>query len=286
MIKALIEKHGDIMIEELPIDYTKLIHDLCMFGIRGNPDHLYIADGENREVNVKLYSDNEVGKHLCLMFDERDTLHNVNALCHLLKNAADILSNTDIENNIIHGQYMSRKELIDDIRQAVRSRDMDYKATFFFSLRAELLEEGETEGYQVSGRYLADFEDDIRAQLEYEQAGDDGDMTQYFDEDDHPTLAKKIKSIVWDAKTVGNELYGYVEVHLRKPMAAKEEESLKDWITGQNSDGFGEGFEQHPIDTDEGELYVSFWGDGYFICNEDEFQEYLSEGQTPEMGGI
>lgn len=285
MIKALLEKNGDIMVVEFPRDYTQVIRDLQAFAIRNNPDNLYIGDDEDREIKIKLYSDNEIGKHLCLMFDHRDTLHNVNSLCHLLENTAEYLSNTDIENNIIHDQYLSRKELIDDVRNAVKL-NMDYKETFYFSLRAELLEEGETEGYQVSGRYLTSYEDEIREQMADEQSGEYGDMTQYFDEDDHPTLAKKIKSIVWDAKNVDGELYGCVEVRLKAPMTSDEEESLKDWITGQNSDGFGEGFEQHPIDTGEGELYVSFWGDGYFICNEDEFQDYLSEGQTPEMGGM
>lgn len=285
MIKVLIEWNGDAMIEQLPRDYTQLIRDLESFGISSNPDHIYIADEEERELKVKLYSDNEIGRHLCLMFDKRDTLNNVNALCHLLRNASEMLTNTDIENNIIHDQYLSRKELIDDVRNAVRL-NVEPKETFYFPLSAEILEEGETEGYQVSGRYLAAYEDDIREQMEYEQEGEDGDMTQYFDEDDHPTLAKKLKSIVWDARSVNNELYGCVEVKLKAPMTADEEESLKDWITGQNSDGFGEGFEQHPIDIDEGELYVSFWGDGYFICNEAEFQELISEEETPSMGGM
>ncbi len=39
---------------------------------------------------------------------------------------------------------------------------------------------------------------------------------------------------------------------------------LKDYWTGQMSDGWGEGFEQQPIQTEEGELYVSFWSSENF----------------------
>ena len=62
---------------------------------------------------------------------------------------------------------------------------------------------------------------------------------------------------------------------------------LKDWICGQNSDGFGEHFEQLPIDTEEGDLYLSFWNGSrdYSIMTHDELDEYIdSQGLT--MGGM
>ena len=39
------------------------------------------------------------------------------------------------------------------------------------------------------------------------------------------------------------------------------------WISGQNSDGFGEGLEQREFEIDDGEGYLSFWnsGDNYFM---------------------
>ena len=59
---------------------------------------------------------------------------------------------------------------------------------------------------------------------------------------------------------------------------------MKDGISGQNSDGFGEGFEQRPIETDEGDMYVSFWnsGDDYFIRTKEEMDEALGQGMKME----
>ena len=56
-----------------------------------------------------------------------------------------------------------------------------------------------------------------------------------------------------------------------------ETEILTDWLSGQNSDGYGEHFEQQPIDTADGDLYVSFWntGDNYSLMTRDELDEYI-----------
>ena len=47
----------------------------------------------------------------------------------------------------------------------------------------------------------------------------------------------------------------------------------------------GEHFEQQPIDTEDGDLYVSFWnsGDDYAIMTQDELDAYI-ESQGMKMG--
>ena len=82
-------------------------------------------------------------------------------------------------------------------------------------------------------------------------------------------------------------MFGKIECSLREALTDDETEILKDWISGQNSDGWGEGFEQRPIDTEDGDLYVSFWhsGSDYSIMSHDELDDYI-DNQSLQIGGM
>ena len=62
---------------------------------------------------------------------------------------------------------------------------------------------------------------------------------------------------------------------------------MDEW-RGQESDGWGEGFEQRPIKLDEGELYVSFWNssDHFFIITEEQLKSAYTQGMPMQMGGM
>lgn len=87
-----------------------------------------------------------------------------------------------------------------------------------------------------------------------------------------------------------HQTYTCVTVETAGQLTAEQEADLKDWITGQNSDGLGEGFEHQEINIDSysssGRICVSFWhsGDDYFVDNEDEFAERLEQGFN--LGGM
>lgn len=103
------------------------------------------------------------------------------------------------------------------------------------------------------------------------EAYDDGDMAEYYD---GPESAKeKLLDVSWGVEVVNCTLYGCITAKLKSPFTVAEEANFKDWIEGQNSDGFGECFEQQEIKVDDGWLTVSFWhnGDDYFILNDKEF---------------
>lgn len=110
-----------------------------------------------------------------------------------------------------------------------------------------------------------------------------GDMKNYFYDDDN--AQKKMVTAKWDVTEKDGTLYGKVDFKLREPFTAEEKEKVRDWVLGQNSDGFGEGLEQRPIETEDGTLYVSMWnsGDEYFVYDENEMSEHLSQQQSGGM---
>ena len=60
------------------------------------------------------------------------------------------------------------------------------------------------------------------------------------------------------------------------------------YISGQYSDGWGEGFEQREIDVGDGKLYVHFWQDHDFELKRDvpdmtEFNKLLNRPKKPKM---
>ena len=147
----------------------------------------------------------------------------------------------------------------------------------------------DNEGYAEDGEFAARHEDVIRSALQAYTAYDEVNMAEYFHGDNR--VKEKIISADWDFERKGDALYGCITVRTAGPLSSEEDESLKEWITGQNSDGLGEGFEQQEIHFDGGYrggyMYVSFWnpGDDYFVDNETEFEERFNT-QGMEMGGM
>jgi len=118
------------------------------------------------------------------------------------------------------------------------------------------------DGENVADFYHSDFmsyaEEIEKAVCEDDcAAGDVRGLMHYFDRDKE--VAAKVTS-AWPAvKEVDGDLYGVLICEITEPLTEGEISVLKDYWTGQMSDGWGEGFEQQPIQTEEGELYVSFW---------------------------
>lgn len=104
-------------------------------------------------------------------------------------------------------------------------------------------------------QYLEIIEEAIeREKCEGEEARG---LMHYFDESRE--VAAKVVSAHPKVADVDGELYGVLECKIRDPLTEEEIKILKDFWTGQMSDGWGEGFEQQPLTVEDGEIYISFW---------------------------
>lgn len=116
-------------------------------------------------------------------------------------------------------------------------------------------------GEEMTGRDLVDYTDSIIEAVEKENSyGKDGrtcDLMDYFWGNE--SIKEKVKSAVVSVKNIEGELFGCTTLKLREFLDAPELEELCEYITGQYSDGWGEGFEQREIEVDGGTLYVHFW---------------------------
>lgn len=141
----------------------------------------------------------------------------------------------------------------------------------------------EYEGIPYTGKELAGYRDVIRDAI-YEDVKDFyGDLMQYYHEDD--SVRQKVVSAVPSVEIHGNKLCGCLNVELRESLNEGEQAVLCDYISGQYSDGWGEGFEQRDIRVEEGTLAVHFWQEDGFKMTPtfEKTQEQVQMTQRPKM---
>ena len=120
----------------------------------------------------------------------------------------------------------------------------------------------EYEGIPYTGKELTGYRDVIRDAI-YEDVKDFyGDLMRYYREDD--SVRSKVVSAVPSVEICGNKLCGCLTVELKEPLLDDEQTVLCNYISGQYSDGWGEGFEQRDIRVDDGTLAVHFWQEDGF----------------------
>lgn len=142
---------------------------------------------------------------------------------------------------------------------------------YYFPLLLQM-EDRDYELEEVDDVDLTDYEDEIREALKNEQS--EGNMANYFGRS--KTAEAKLKSAIWDVENLRGELFGKVTAILSENFTPEEEKIFVGWISGQNSDGLGEGFEQRPVSTDIGDMYISMWdsSDNYKITPADDMDPY------------
>lgn len=149
----------------------------------------------------------------------------------------------------------------------------------------EFDEEVMDEMEEIPSKYAVDFADEINNFIQdYSEAEEENrGLMVYYDND--PAVCEKVFSAIPSVKEINGELVGVFECETSGELTTSELEDLRSYLTGQASDGWGEGLEQHGIKTtDLGEIYVSFWNDNddWSLQTEEEF--FVQEiSQEPEM---
>ena len=144
----------------------------------------------------------------------------------------------------------------------------------------------EYEGCPLDGHDLLQYADAVDEAVKKDIADFNGDLMQYYHEDD--SVRCKVVRAVPTVDEVNGELVGSLWVDTDAPLTAEEQAVFCAYISGQYSDGWGEGFEQREIDVGDGKLYVHFWQDHDFELKRDvpdmtEFNKLLNRPKKPKM---
>ncbi len=93
----------------------------------------------------------------------------------------------------------------------------------------------------------------------------------------------KVKSYVFDVEERDGVLWGVAECEVYGELTDEELSKLKESISSQAADGFGEGFEQREIRTEDGSIYAHLWngGDDWSVSTEEELF-----GQTQDKSEV
>lgn len=132
---------------------------------------------------------------------------------------------------------------------------------------------------------LCAYEDEILEMIQKERLASEGDrgLAVYLR---NAAIKEKVYSMKPTVENWKDELWGVLEVKSYGRLTEMEQKALINEWCAQESDGWGESFEQRAIETEDGKLYVSFWNPSkyFFIKPEQELKAWLNYDITLRMG--
>ena len=129
----------------------------------------------------------------------------------------------------------------------------------------------ETDMIDTPSDQLMYCDEEINKKIRESMCDEDEEQRGFMAYSDDEHLRHKVFSVFPTVETIGNDLYGVVTVMSYGELNKTELEELSDEITGQLSDGWGEGFEQHPVTIGGEDYYISFWNcDDFYLKPESE----------------
>ncbi len=249
------------------------------FGIEQALYSLRLKEMREDSAPIRVHADSDTANALLNLMDDQESLYDVRTIDSDISSIRDELKE-EVEQNLVYEQYQSIDHLYRDIKQMLKDLAIN-KVAFYCPLTGNLNDHdgdySETFGYTINCNAYR-----IEEALEAYQSRDIC-MAQYVG--NHSGLKGKLSFVEWNVEEVRGTLYGRIDCHITEELTTEEIESLRDAVCGQNSDGFGEGFEQREIEIDEGDLYVSFWNchDSYFLETEDEFYDRIEQSSGMTM---
>ena len=103
---------------------------------------------------------------------------------------------------------------------------------------------------------------------------------RWYDKND--TLSWKVRSARFGVEEKDGVLWGVADCRIDSTLEGEELRQLVGYLSGQASDGWGEGFEQWPISLDRAELYVHLWQDKDWEMRQEATP--LQQDASPSMG--